>query len=67
MCRVVKVYSGNQVKIIMIFGSGSEAQALRIHAILRLAALEVKVFKQGKAPPSHMERIQGQRVQELVS
>ena len=67
LCKVVDTYREDSSKIILSYGNGPEALALRKHVHAKLSALEGFVFRQGKAPASNMERVLQAWVQELVS
>ena len=67
LCKVVDTYREDSSKIVLSYGNGPEALALRKHVHTKLSALEGFVFRQGKAPASNMERVLQAWVQELVS
>ena len=67
LCKVVDTYREDSSKILLSYGNGPEALALRKHVHCKLSALEGFVFRQGKAPASNMERVLQAWVQDLVS
>ena len=67
LCKVVDIYRADSSKILMSYGNGPEALALRKHVHGKLSALDDFEFRQGKAPAGNMERVLQSWVQELVS
>ena len=66
LCKVVDTYREDTSKIVLSYGNGPDALALRKHVHCKLSALENFVFRQGKAPASNMERVLQAWVQDLV-
>ena len=67
LCKVAKVYQQDQVRLVFCFGHGPEALALRARVMTRLQSQEGFVYKQGKAPPSHMERALSSWPEQLIA
>ena len=67
LCKVVDTYRDDTSKILLSYGNGPDALALRKHVHSKLLGLENFEFRQGKAPASNMERVLQAWVQELVS
>jgi hypothetical protein len=66
LCKVAQVYRTSQVKLVLSFGVGPDAQALRNRILSRLSALEGFEHKPGRSPPTHMERVLSAWVEEMV-
>ena len=66
MARLANLFRMDQRKLMLAFGPGAEAQALRSRVMQVLAGQKLD-HKQGRPPAGHMERLLSQWVQDMVS
>ena len=67
MCRLVKLYEESQRKIVLSFGSGVEALAVRSKVLGYLEMIEGSVRKTGKAPAANLERQLGEFLKGIMA